>query len=61
MDPDNLTCKWSEQKEKLKKQFTVLTDSDLSFEEGKKDVMLGNLVSKLGKTKEELTAIIGSL
>jgi uncharacterized protein YjbJ (UPF0337 family) len=52
---------WNEQKGKLKKTFAVLTDNDLMFEEGKKDVMLGRLQIKLGKTKEELQKIMASL
>ena len=52
---------WNEQKGKLKQRFALLTDNDLLFEEGKKDEMLGKLQIKLGKTKEELHAIIGAL
>jgi uncharacterized protein YjbJ (UPF0337 family) len=52
---------WNEQKGRLKQKFAVLTDNDLMFEEGKRDEMLGKLQIKLGKTKEELHAIIGAL
>ena len=52
---------WNEQKGKLKQKFAVLTDNDLMFEEGKKEEMLGKLQVTLGKTKEELRKIIGSL
>ena len=52
---------WDEQKGKLKQKFAVLTDNDLLFEEGKKEEMLGKLQTKLGKTKEELSAIIAAL
>jgi uncharacterized protein YjbJ (UPF0337 family) len=52
---------WSEQKTKLKTQFPNLIDSDLNYESGKKDEMLGRLQTKLGKTKEELTSIIEKL
>lgn len=48
---------WNEQKGKLKKQFAVLTDNDLMYEEGQRDEMLGKLQIKLGKTKEELMKI----
>jgi uncharacterized protein YjbJ (UPF0337 family) len=51
---------WNKQKGKLKKAFGVLTDDDLMYEEGQKDVMYGKLQIKLGKTKEELNAIISS-
>jgi len=52
---------WNEQKARLKQKFAILTDNDLMFEEGKKEEMLGKLQIKLGKTKEELHKIIGSL
>jgi len=52
---------WNEQKGKLKQKFATLIDSDLLFAEGKKEEMLGKLQVKLGKTKEELHKIIGSL
>jgi uncharacterized protein YjbJ (UPF0337 family) len=53
--------KWSETKEKLKEKFASLTDNDLQFSEEKKEEMLGKIQGKLGKTKEELLAIIGTL
>jgi len=52
---------WNEQKGRLKQKFAILTDNDLLFADGKKDEMLGKLQVKLGKTKEELHKIIGSL
>jgi uncharacterized protein YjbJ (UPF0337 family) len=52
---------WNEQKGKLKQKFAVLTDNDLMFADGKKDEMLGKLQVTLGKTKEQLRAIIASL
>ena len=52
---------WNEQKGKLKQKFAVLTDNDLMFANGKKDEMLGRLQVTLGKTKEQLRAIIASL
>jgi len=52
---------WNEQKGKLKQRFAMLTDNDLLFLDGKKDEMLGRLQLKLGKTKEELAAIIAAL
>jgi uncharacterized protein YjbJ (UPF0337 family) len=56
-----LTVDWNEQKGKLKKQFAGLKDTDLLFETGKKDEMLGNLQIRLGKTKEQLRLLIESL
>jgi uncharacterized protein YjbJ (UPF0337 family) len=61
METTELKGNWNEQKGKLKKQFAVLTDNDLMFEEGKKDEMLGKLQIKLGKTKEQLHSLISGL
>ena len=61
MDTTEIKGNWNEQKGKLKKQFAVLTDNDLMFEEGKKDEMLGKLQIKLGKTKEQLHSLISGL
>jgi uncharacterized protein YjbJ (UPF0337 family) len=52
---------WNEQKGKLKTKFAILTDADVSYAEGKKDDMITRLQIKLGKTKEELVAIIATL
>ncbi|MEY4875005.1 MAG: hypothetical protein RL708_154 [Bacteroidota bacterium] len=61
MNTTTVTGNWNEQKGKLKQQFAHLTDNDLLFTEGKKDEMMGKLQIKLGKTKDELTAIIAAL
>lgn len=52
---------WNETKGKLKQKFAMLTDNDMLFADGKKDEMLGKIQIKLGKTKEELAAIIAAL
>ena len=52
---------WNEQKGKLKAKFSTLTDSDLKYENGKKDEMLTRIQTKLGKTKEEFAEIISAL
>jgi uncharacterized protein YjbJ (UPF0337 family) len=55
------TIIWSEQTEKLKQRFSMLTDKDLYFEQGKIDEMLTRLQKKVGKTKHELYEIITKL
>ena len=60
MNSTEMKGNWNEQKAKLKKQFAVLTDNDLMFEEGKKEEMMAKLQIKLGQTKEQLHKIIGS-
>jgi len=61
MNTTEANGKWNEQKGKLKQKFAMLTDNDLMFIDGKKDEMLGRLQIKLGKTKEQLHAIIEAL
>jgi len=61
MNPTEIKGTWNEQKGKLKQRFATLTDNDFLFLEGRKDEMLGKLQIKLGKTKEELAAIILNL
>lgn len=50
-----------QQKGLLKKEVAKLTGDDRMHEEGQKDVILGKLQVKLGKTKEELHSIFRSL
>lgn len=52
---------WTELKEKIKNKFIALRDDDLLFSDGKQDEILGRLQIKLGKTREELLAIIKSM
>jgi len=61
MNSTEVKGNWNEQKGKLKQKFAVLTDNDLMFEEGKREVMFGKLQVKLGKTKDELHKIIAAL
>jgi len=61
MNTTEITGNWNEQKGRLKQKFALLTDNDLLFAEGKKEEMLGKIQVKLGKTKEELAAIIAAL
>lgn len=61
MNTTEIKGNWNEQKGKLKQKFAVLTDNDLMYETGKKEEMFGKLQVKLGKTKEELHALISAL
>ena len=61
MNTTELKGNWNEQKAKLKQKFAILTDDDLMLVEGKKDEMMAKLQIKLGKTKEEMHAIIADL
>lgn len=55
------TGNWNELKTRLKTKFTMLTEADLHYENGKKDEMFTRIQEKLGKSKEELSAIIAGL
>jgi len=48
-------------KEKLRKKYTTISDKDLSYNEGKKKVIIELLEFELGKSKEELGNIITAL
>lgn len=60
---DKLTIKgnWNEMAGKLKQQFAGLTDDDVLLREGKEEELLGKLQKKLGKTREEVRALIEKL
>lgn len=57
----NAKSNWTEQKTKLIAKFPVLTDADLNYETGKREEMMVKVQKKLGKTKDELSAIIEKL
>jgi len=59
--PTPVKGNWSEQKTKLKAKFPTLMDSDLQYENGKKDEMLTRVQTKIGLTKEEFDTVISEL
>lgn len=61
MELIDINERWKEQKAKLKIRFIKLQDSDLIFEEGKKEEMITKLEIKLGKTRDELLNILAGL
>lgn len=61
MNTTTVNGKWHELKGKLKKEFAILTDQDLMYDEGKKEEMFGKIQVKLGKTKDELHKIVAKL
>lgn len=52
---------WNEVAGKLKQKYANLTDDDLLFKKGKEEELLGRLQNKLGKTKEEISNLIGKM
>ncbi|MBK9399882.1 MAG: CsbD family protein [Bacteroidia bacterium] len=61
MNTTEIKGNWNELKGKMKQKFANLTDDDFLFVEGKKDEMMGKLQIKLGKSKEEMEAILKEL
>jgi hypothetical protein len=52
---------WHIQKKKLLKKFSHLRPSDFRYDYGMKDVMMNKLQVKLGKTRDELNALLLTL
>ncbi len=61
MNDLNLKGTWNEIKGKLKQQYFILTDNDLTYLEGKEDELVGRIQQKLGKTKDDVTAMLKNL
>jgi uncharacterized protein YjbJ (UPF0337 family) len=61
MNTLELKGSWNEKKGKLKKKFGYLADSNLMFDEVKREEMLGKLQIRLGKSKDVLLKIIAEL
>lgn len=61
MDKLQLKGNWNTIKGKMKQKYADLSDDDLTYQEGKADVLLGKLQKKTGKAKEELRKEIESL
>ncbi len=49
---------WDDQSRQLKTKFSELTDSDLKFETGKENELLGRVETRLNKKREEVIDII---
>ncbi|MGD1320697.1 hypothetical protein [Chryseobacterium sp. 2R14A] len=55
-----ITGDWKEQSKQLKEKFLQLKDSDLVFEKGKENELLGRLENKLSKSREEVIKILNN-
>lgn len=53
-----ITGDWAEQSKHLKEKFSQLTDTDLKFEAGKENDLIGRLETKLNKKRDEVINII---
>ena len=52
---------WTALKKELKQKFVALTDSDLSYTEGREDELVATISKKIGKTKDEVSNVIQEL
>jgi len=57
-DAFKITGNWDVQSKQLKGKFSQLTDSDLKFEAGKENELLGRIENRLNKKREEVINII---
>ncbi len=53
-----ITGNWDAQSKQLKEKFVQLTDSDLKFETGKENELVGRLETRLNKKREEVINIL---
>lgn len=61
MDTSGNIGYWNGKKEKLRLKFPVITDADLSYNDGKEKVMMEILSYKLGITEQEMVKILTEL
>lgn len=52
---------WTQKKEKLKSQYTSLSDDDLIYKKGKEEQLINRIQQKLGKTRKEVKRLIKRL
>jgi uncharacterized protein YjbJ (UPF0337 family) len=55
----DIRSRWNEVKGRLKQQYDMLTDDDLTLRFGQEGDLMGRLQKKLGKTKADILKIIG--
>ncbi len=53
-----VTGDWYVQSKQLREKFSLLTDSDLKFEKGKENELLGRIENRLSKNHEQVIDII---
>jgi len=61
MNKLKLNQPWDEVKERLKEINGSLTDEDLVYEEGKEDVLLAHLSSKINMSTDDVKSLIESV
>jgi uncharacterized protein YjbJ (UPF0337 family) len=61
MNELRINSDWHEVKKKLKERYAVLTDKDLTYEEGEEEKLLHTLQEKIGKSKDEVQELLQDL
>ena len=52
---------WTALKKELKQKYVALTDSELTFQDGREDELVATISKKVGKTKDEVSNVIKEL
>ena len=52
---------WTALKKELKQKYVVLTDAELTYQEGREDELVATISKKVGKTKDEVSNVIKEL
>lgn len=58
---DKIKGNWNQVKGEIQQKWGVLTDNDLSYEEGQENELLGRIQEKTGETKENVKNFIDNL
>ena len=53
--------RWNTVKAALKQKYVILTDDDLTFNQGREGELIGKLQKKLGMTRADIMRIIGDV
>jgi len=52
---------WTALKKELKQKYVALSDSELTYQEGREDELVATISKKVGKTKDEISNVIQEL
>lgn len=58
---DKIRGNWNQIKGGLKQKWGVLTDNDLTYQEGQEDELVGRIQEKTGQTKQAIKDFIDGL
>lgn len=57
-EPFKIVGDWAAQVRQLKAKYTLLTDADLAYAEGKEQLLLARIESRLKKSRAEVISIL---